>query len=204
MIAMTNSSRPDPTQLEKPEGASSLLPVDFFDRDDKARREWLDSLRPAPVLDDVTDVKSAISAVVNQKPADERYAATLLFLFENDPAKIVQHAAIRQLGHMESPVALRALLAALDSDDVVSVEHAILGVQRLKAREAVPKLISMLDDKRHHDGFAIRLEAAEALVAIRDERALEPMRAAAKRGWPLSRMKMRDLAEVLAKRLGYS
>jgi HEAT repeat protein len=81
-------------------------------------------------------------------------------------------AALAGLRRANTAAPIPAFLGALQSDDRASREHAIIGLADLKAREGVPPLIALLDDRRH------RTQAAWALVSIRDERALEPLRAA--------------------------
>jgi HEAT repeat protein len=73
----------------------------------------------------------------------------------------------------------------------------VTGLGRLQARQAVPALIGLLNERR------LRTHVASALLAIRDERALEPLRRAAGRGWPRSRRILAKHAQMLEDRLGY-
>jgi HEAT repeat protein len=115
---------------------------------------------------------------------------------EEDPSINVRRAALSALQRPGDRRAIPTLLAALESEDRASREHAILGLERLKAREGVPGLIAILDDTHH------RTLAARALVAIRDERALDPIRDASKSGWPRSRRILNAYAAELATAVG--
>jgi HEAT repeat protein len=62
----------------------------------------------------------------------------------------------------------------------------------------VPDLIALLDRAQRTDFMQIREHAAQALVWMGDERALEPLRAAAERGGLFSRRRLRRFAQQLA------
>ena len=89
-----------------------------------------------------------------------------------------------------------ALLSALTFSDRATKGHAILALGRLQVREAVPALVPMLDDSYG------RILAADALVEIADERALEPLTEAAARGSWLRRRRLRERVSALETALG--
>jgi HEAT repeat protein len=115
-----------------------------------------------------------------------------------DPDRKVRLYAVTGLARMQDASATSGLLAGLSSDDYATRYWAIRGVARLKARDALPGLIRLLGQRRH------RYAAAAALVEIRDERALEPLRKAARRGAPWTRLRLRRRAAALAGSLGTS
>ena len=176
-------------------GAGSYeLPDDFFSRSEEER--WLVVHawgRPAP------DPRSSAFRLALAGPfnaRDPRAVPGLMRVAEEDPSIKVRRAALMGLQRSEDRRTIPVLLNALRSEDPASREHAILGLETLNAREGVPGLISILDDPRQ------RTLAARALVTIRDERGLEPIRAASKRGWPRSRRVLRALAAELATAVG--
>ncbi len=128
---------------------------------------------------------------------DPSVIPALCELVEGDPDRRVRRFAVAGLARMPDTAAIRGLLLGLDADDDVTRYWAVRGLGRLKAREAVPGLVRLLRDRSH------RLAAAEALVTIRDERALEPLRDAAKHGSPWTRRRLRRDAQALASSLGY-
>jgi hypothetical protein len=128
---------------------------------------------------------------------DPNVVSALTTVLEFDDDVSVRRAALHGLMRSDDPAAIPGLLVGLSSDDFASRFHAVHGLQKLRAREAVPGLILLLNQRR------IRIKVAEALVAIRDEQALEPLRAAARRGWPRSRRKLREAVQQLEGALGY-
>jgi HEAT repeat protein len=168
------------------------LPKGFFLRTEEKRKlfamqignQWDDlDLRPG-LLRPFSDV-------------DPRAIPALTTVAEEDPLVSIRRTALSALRRTRDPAAIPALLNALKSDDPASRAQGIKGLEALKAREAVPALVALLDSKKD------RTHAAEALVAIRDERALEPIRDAANRGWPRSRRILRAHAADLAKSVGH-
>ena len=118
-------------------------------------------------------------------------------IIERDSDVRVRRTAFAGLAHIPDRAAVPGLLRGLQSTDRASRYHAIAGLERLRAREAVPGLLSLLDDRR------VRLRVARALVVIRDERALEPLRAAARHGWPRTRARLQAHVHELETSLGY-
>lgn len=111
----------------------------------------------------------------------------------------VRRQAVHGLRYSGDSAAVPGLLAGLRSPDSATRLHAIDGLGRLKCREAVPELIACLDE--HHGG--VSAWAAEALVAIRDERALGPLEDAASRTWlPWRRRRLLRHADELRRALG--
>jgi hypothetical protein len=118
-------------------------------------------------------------------------------IVERDDDFPAKRYALMGLMRTRDQAALPALLSGLELADSACRYHAILGVKFLRARSAVPRLIELLDD--WHSGSA----AGDALVEIRDERALAALRARARRGLPRSRRAFRERATTLAQSLGY-
>lgn len=121
-------------------------------------------------------------------------ALTAVLELENDAT--IRKMALQGLTRSEDPAAIPGLLRGLESDNHASRWIAIHGLEQLRTSEAVPGLISLLGDRRS------RTKAAKALVAIGDERGLEPLRAAADSGSPISRGKLRRYAGELEAALG--
>ena len=175
-------------------GASYRLPDDFFAWPVKERRELVYRLagrrKGQPGLMD--EIRQTFSG------GDPSFIPTLTAVVERDADVGVLRAALRGLTRCEDPAAIPGLMRGLASDDFACCWHSIHGLQaRLGARDAAPGLIELLGRRR------LRTKAAEALVTIRDERALQPLRVASKHGWPRSRRLLREHAETLAKALGY-
>ena len=122
-------------------------------------------------------------------------ALTKLAASDQDPR--IRRRAISGLARMLDTSAVPALLLGLDADDRATRVWAIHGLRKLKARDAVPGLLRLLGDRRH------RFDAAEALVGIRDERALGPLRKASRHGSPRTRRRLGRHAAALATALGY-
>jgi HEAT repeat protein len=106
----------------------------------------------------------------------------LLVVAEDDPDRVVKRHALFGLSRVSDRAAVPALRAGLRSRDRASRGHAIKGLEKLRSREAVPDLVNLLGDQ--YAGVM----AADALVSIRDETALAPLRAAAAKGWPWRRV----------------
>ena len=92
---------------------------------------------------------------------------------EVDPDRLVKRHAAYGLSRIPDEAVAGPLIGALPLPDRATKGHAILALGRLRAREAVPDLVPLLDDR-----YA-RMLVANALVAIGDERGLAPLRQAA-------------------------
>lgn len=130
-------------------------------------------------------------------PGDPSVIPALSEVVARDPDPRIRRSAVMGLARMSDSAAIPALLIGLDSDDSATRIWAIRGLGKLKARDAVPGLVLLLDDRRR------RCDAAEALVTIRDERALGPLHEAARHGAPWTRRRLRRRANALASSLGY-
>jgi HEAT repeat protein len=128
---------------------------------------------------------------------DPAGARALTDIVLRDPDVRVQRTGLFELSRIPDPVVLPAMLIGLTSSDRACRLHAILALRRLRAREAVPTLIPLLMDRRS------RVDVARTLVAIRDERALEPLKAALARSPWWQRHRLRRCVSALAGLLGY-
>jgi HEAT repeat protein len=170
-----------------------VLPPDFFERSKKARVRYAMALAQR-----TPGAKTNMDAIRNwHQGGDPRLIGVLIEIVERDPEVDVQRAAFQGLSRIPDPAAIPGLLPGLRSSDRRSRYFAVCGLGRLRAREAVPGLLPLL-----HDRYT-RAEVAAALVAIRDERALEPLRGAATSGWPRTRRRLRRCIASLESDLGY-
>jgi HEAT repeat protein len=169
------------------------LPSHYMERSQAERRQLVSSLayrhKGPPTL--LNAIKTTFSG------GDPNVVSALTMVLDLDTDVTVRRTALRGLTRSEDPAAIPGLLRGLRFDDHACRFHAIHGLQQLRAREAVPELIGFLNDRR------LRKKVAEALVAIRDERGLEPLRVAASHGWPRSRKKLADAVRQLEAALGY-
>jgi HEAT repeat protein len=122
---------------------------------------------------------------------DPGVIAALVWVVGHDDDAGVVRSALFGLSRMSDYAAVPGLLLGLDSTDRASRMHAVKGLGKLRARAAVPDLIPLLDDSY------LRMNVAEALVAIRDDRAVEPLRLAAASGPPWRRRRLRQCADLL-------
>lgn len=176
------------------------LPADFFRRSEADRRRWIYGLR-GPEPHGLSGRRRLLW--IMDMARDPRAIGALTEIMERDPDVGVQRAALLALRGTRDRAAIPGLLLGLRSADPACRVHGIMGLEELKAREGVDDLISLLENTQRKDFVEMRVCAARALVAIRDERALEPLRAASKRGWPRSRRTLGTLADELAAALGY-
>jgi HEAT repeat protein len=176
------------------------LPPGFFERSDEERRQWIWDLRGGQPTG-LTAREKILWTVDSTR--DPRAIPALIEILERDGSVPVQRAALLALGGTKDPAAIPGLMIGLRSDDGACCLSAILGCQDLRAREAVPDLIALLANTQRKDFRQLREHAAEALVAIRDERAIEPLRAVAKHGGLRSRRRLQRLADELASSVGY-
>jgi HEAT repeats len=127
---------------------------------------------------------------------DPAVIQALTIVAEGDPDTAVIRYAAHGLSRMRDESAIAGLLPLLRSPDRATRAHAVGGLGRLRARAAVPDLVQLLDD------WYSCTWAARALVEIRDERGLEPLRHAATRGWPWRRKRLKLYAAELESALG--
>jgi hypothetical protein len=169
------------------------LPPDFFKKPADERVRHVNALVRRPCAD-----KTLLETMRNWYTGGNANAVhALTAVVMGDPDVDVRRAALSALGRIPDLVVVPAMLRGLESQDRASRMHAILAFGRLRARESVPSLVALLDDRRS------RVEVARTLVAIRDERALDPLRAAASRGWWWQRRRLRDCVTALEAALGY-
>ncbi len=116
---------------------------------------------------------------------------------EDDPDTLVKRHAAYGLACLPDPAVVPALRGALPLADRATKGHAILALGRLRAREAVPDLVRLLDDR-----YALML-VADALVEIGDEHALAPLKRAARRGSPFRRRRVRKRVSMLESAVGH-
>lgn len=171
---------------------STTLPSDFFSRPKEARIKYVFALTTS------WSGKTRRETVINWYTAGDPAAVHLLTaVVMDDPDAEVQRWALNALSRIPDRAVIPAMLRGLESPDRVNRMHAILTLRRLRAREGVPRLIALLDDRR------ARVTVAETLVSIRDERALQPLKAASSRGWWWQRRRLRKCAAELQGSLGY-
>src|SRR5271165_907137 len=178
--------------LEPTADEAAELPAGFFHEPASARKHYVEGLtnrRERPV----TGTEAWRTMFENGDPA---VIPALVAVVNLDPDPVVRRRALFGLSRMSDRAAIEGLLPGLRASDRASRAHAIKGLGRLRAREALPDLVAQLDD------WYGCVMAAEALVAIRDERALEPLRRAAEKGSPWRRRRLRGRAEELEGVLG--
>jgi HEAT repeat protein len=142
-------------------------------------------------------VSRPVSALELQRTdGDPAVIPTLSRLVARESNPRIRRIAMMGLARTSSQDAIPALLSGLDVDDDATRVWAARGLGKLKAREGLPGLIPLLENRR------LRHEAAQALLAIRDTRAVQPMRQAARHGMPWTRSRLRRQALQLAKAVG--
>lgn len=176
------------------------LPPGFFERSDEERQQWIRDLKGSQPQDQTA--RETLLWIVDSK-RDPRAVPALTEIMQRDPSIPIQRAAVAALRGTGDPAAIPGIIIGLRSGDRACCLSAILGCRQLKAREAVADLIALLNNTQRKEFRQIREHAADALVAIRDERAIQPLRAAATRGSPRSRRRLKRFADELASSLGY-
>jgi HEAT repeat protein len=170
-----------------------VLPVGFFERTPAARMRIVRALAAeTPGAKNGRDVLRAW-----QTGGNPERVWTLSLVVERDPDLAVRRVAFQGLARISDPVAIPGLIVGLRTPDHRTRLLAIQGIRRLRARDAVPDLIELLADRR------LRHDSARALVDIRDERALAPLRAAALKGGPRTRRRLRECVHELESAVGY-
>ena len=169
------------------------LPPDFVTLPPKQRREIVWSLAKAR-----SNSRDSLAETGQHSNEDGEPAAieALTVALEADPDRLVKRHAAYGLACIPDEAVAGPLIGALPLPDRATKGHAILALGRLRVREAVPDLVPLL-----HDRYA-RMLAANALVAIGDERGLEPLRQAAKTHVPVRRFQLRRRVWALETALG--
>jgi HEAT repeat protein len=180
----------------QPEGAGAFaLPRDFLTLPPKERREIVWSMARTR-----SRRRESLAETIQHANEDGEPAVipALTVALEVDPDTLVKRHAAYGLACIPDQAVVPALRGALPSADRATKGHAILALGRLRAREAVPDLVLLLDDR-----YA-RMLVADALVEISDECALAPLRRAAARGSPFRRHRLRKRVSTLETALGDS
>jgi HEAT repeats len=133
----------------------------------------------------------------NNDPGDPSFVGAFLSVLRVEPDTANRRLAVYALSRLPDEAIMEPLLEAAGSTDTATKVHAIKGLARLRARAAVPRLIELLADR------SVRLQAAQALVTIRDERALEPLCSARDASNLRERKRFRRLVRALETGLGY-
>jgi HEAT repeats/PBS lyase HEAT-like repeat len=122
---------------------------------------------------------------------------TFNLLLERDPDEEVKRSAVQGLARIPDPAVASGLLKGLALPDRKARYVATEALGRLRSREALPMLASLLADRY------CRSAAAKALVSIRDERALDPLRMAGADASLWRRRRLRRMIAVLEAEVGY-
>lgn len=124
------------------------------------------------IIEKTTDVGLRREAILALGAFRSKGIPLLTQLLENED-EVIRSAALHGLSGTRSSVAVRPLVKLLSSDDQKVRTDAIMALEYLGDTSAVPALIEMLP-RGGHDAS----DAARALAAIGDPRALEPLREA--------------------------
>jgi hypothetical protein len=132
------------------------------------------------------------------RPSTDPNAISILApLLEGDPDPAVRRNAAYGLRGTGDQAACKSLIGALSDADPATRTHATIGLGDLRSRDAVESLSRLLSDS------SCRLSAARALVKIGDERALGPLRDAARQDrFPRRRRKLEATVLDLEIRVG--
>ena len=190
---MASETEPEETQEQAGRAGSLTLPPDYMTLAPKERREivWKLALKRSRHRESLDETIRHAG-----KDGEPAVIPALLVALEADPDTLVKRHAAYGLASIPDQAIAPALRGALPSADRATKGHAIVGLGRLRARDAVPDLARLLDDR-----YA-RMLVADALVEIRDEHALAPLRAAAARGSPVRRYRLRKRIAALETALG--
>lgn len=183
----------DCVDSERKEDATFELPRDFFSEPRRSRIRHVDKL----VARTPGHPKGMEILRTWYQSGDVALIPTLTAVVNLDPDEDVRRSALGGLGRMPDRAAIPGLLPGLRSTDRRSRFLAVSALGRLGARESLPDLVELLGDRY------CRTAAAEALVAIRDERALEPLRHAAAQARPWRRRRLRRRVDELEAAVGY-
>lgn len=175
-------------------GASALLPGAFFAESKRTRRKVAAGLARRTA----SGARGREMIATWYEGGDPALIPALTEMVLRDPDAGVRLSAYQGLARMADASAVPALLEGMRDTDKRNRFHAAGALGRLRAREAVPGLIELLGDPY------CGVHAADALVAIRDARGLEPIWQASRRGSFLRRRRLRRCAEDLAEGVGDS
>lgn len=108
---------------------------------------------------------------------------SFIFILLNDEHPEVRVGAAEALGKLKAEEAVAALIKALDDNASIVQQVSVysLGLLKEEAKEAVPKLIEILEKPEDIELVQINNLAAWALGNIKDERAVQPLIDALKR-----------------------
>jgi len=184
-------SEHDPAPAER--SGSFALPLDYFTLPPKERREVVWGLTQAR-----SRSRDSLAETIRHSRDDGEPAVipALTVALEVDPDRLVKRHAAYGLSYIPDRAVAPPLLGALPLADRATKGHAIMGLGRLRIREAVPDLVPLLNDR-----YA-RMLVADALVAIGDERGLAPLREAAAHGLPVRRFHLQRRVSALERALG--
>jgi HEAT repeats len=183
-----------PTDVSDPID-DATLPPDFFAEPRRVRKKAVERLvrrTAVPTHGTMEFIRTSSDG------GDPAVVSALTLVVEQDPDVAVKRSAFYGLSRIPDQAAIPGLLPGLRSSDRASRAHAVNGLGRLRARAAVPDLVALLGD------WYCAAPAARALLAIRDERALEPLQLAAAQAWPWRRRQLRRCARELESALGYA
>ena len=184
---------PEQTTAQPERADSFALPHDFLTLPPKGRREIVWSLARTRSRHRESLAESIRHAHEDGEPA---VIPALTVALEVDPDALVKRHAAYGLACISDQAVVPALRGALSSSDRATKGHAIIALGRLRARDAVPDLARLLDDR-----YA-RMLVADALVEIGDESALVPLSRAARRGSPFRRRRLRKRVSMLEGAVG--
>ena len=136
---------------------------------------------------------------ITLKPViDDRFFATICELAKADPDVDVRRAAVMALAFSDDEAVIPILLSALRAADEPTQGWGIYGLGNLCAKEGVEPLIGLLRPYRKGTSMVV-----DALVKIRNERAIQPLREAACATWlPWRRRRLEKAADKLARSVG--
>jgi hypothetical protein len=169
---------------------SAALPDGFFSEPPAERDRFVLSL-----VKRQTDGARGFRAAFREGHGDPAALPALRVIAELDPDEAVKRSALFGLSRIDDPSSIPTLRAALTAPDRASRAHAINGLGRLRAREAVPDLIHTL----RHDRYG-RAIAAQALATIGDPEAGDALRSAVKKSAPWRRPGLRRALDQLEDR----
>jgi HEAT repeat protein len=182
------------TGVDRSERSEAVeLPVGFFEMPRRTRLRHMNALSARKAVRRKTTREWIAHRYEDGDPA---VIPALTRVLEADPDTAVRRSAAYGLSMTADEGAVSGLLIALQSSDRATRVHALKGLGHMRARQAVPLLVPLLDD--WYWGAA----AARALVAVQDERGLMALREAAARAFPWRRHRLKRLAAELERELG--
>ncbi len=190
---MASDGQPEQAAASPQPADPFALPSDFVALEPKERREIVWELAQAR-----SRSRDSLAETIRHSNQDGEPAAigALTVALEADPDRLVKRHAAYGLARIPDEAVVGPLIGALPLRDRATKGHAILALGRLRAREAVPDLVPLLDDR-----YA-RMLVANALVAIGDERGLAPLRQAATCLSPVRRYHLGRRVRALEAALG--